>query len=84
MAGRRTVAVADLIDAKAGHEHNHVGDHGIVNGIRVFGDVESSLDDAAGVREEGPRAPTPLRYSLVSMILSALIVTSRRAWILAI
>jgi hypothetical protein len=31
-----------------------MGDHGIVNRISVFGDVEIFLNDTPGVREEGP------------------------------
>ena len=31
-----------------------MGDHRIVGGIRVFGDVEIFLDDTPRVREEGP------------------------------
>src|SRR6266849_719783 len=39
------IAVVDLINDKTGFEHDHVGDHGIVEWIRVFGDVEIFLDD---------------------------------------
>jgi hypothetical protein len=39
------VAVVDLVNNQTGTEDNHVGDHGIVDRIRVFGDVEIFLDD---------------------------------------
>ena len=48
------VAVVDLINDKTGLEDNHVGDHGIVDRIRVFGDVEIFLDDTPRVGEERP------------------------------
>ena len=48
------VAVVDLINDKAGLENNHVGDHGIVDRIRVFGDVEIFLHDTPRVGEERP------------------------------
>src|SRR6266446_5266456 len=48
------VAVVDLINDKTGLEDNHVGDHGIVGRIRVFGDVEIFLDDTPRVGEERP------------------------------
>src|SRR5208283_680847 len=48
------VAVVDLINDKTGLEDNHVGDHGIVDRISVFGDVEIFLDDTPRVGEERP------------------------------
>jgi hypothetical protein len=48
------IAVVDLINDKTGLEHNHVGDHGIVEWISVFGDVEIFLDDTPRVGEERP------------------------------
>ena len=48
------VAVVDLINDKTGLEDNHVGDHGIVDRIGVFGDVEIFLDDTPRVGEERP------------------------------
>jgi len=48
------VAVVDLVNDKAGFEHNHVGDHGIVKRVGVFGDIEIVLDTAPRVREERP------------------------------
>src|SRR5260370_26710133 len=48
------VAVVDLVNDKTGLEDNHVRDHGIVDGISVFGDVEIFLDDTPRVGEERP------------------------------
>src|ERR1700693_382156 len=48
------VAVVDLINDQTWLEDNHVGNHGIVDRIRVLGDVEIFLDDTPGVREERP------------------------------
>ena len=48
------VAVIDLINDKAGLEDNHVGDHGIVERISVFGDVEIFLDDTPRIGKERP------------------------------
>jgi hypothetical protein len=36
------------------HEDNHVGDHGIVERIRVLGDVEVLLDLTPRIRKERP------------------------------
>src|SRR5215471_10565609 len=35
------VAVVDLVNDKSGLEYNHMGDHRIVEWIRIFGDVET-------------------------------------------
>jgi hypothetical protein len=48
------VAVVNLVNDKTGFEDNHVRDHGIVDRIGVFGDVEIFLDDAPSVGEEWP------------------------------
>src|ERR1700722_12949823 len=48
------IAVVDLEDDEAGLEHEGVGDHGIVDGVGVFSDVEIFLDVASGVGEKGP------------------------------
>jgi len=48
------VAVVDLINHKTRLEDNHVRDHGIVERISVFGDVEIFLDDTPRVGEERP------------------------------
>jgi len=53
-AAPEPVAVVDLEDDEARLEHDGVGDHGIVNWVGVFGDVEVFLDAAACVGEEGP------------------------------
>src|ERR1700688_610565 len=53
-AAEEPVAVVDLINDEAGLEDNHVGDHGIVERIGIFGDVEIFLDDAPRVGEERP------------------------------
>ena len=39
---------------KAGLQHNHVRNHGIVDGIGVFGDVEILLNNATWIGEERP------------------------------
>ena len=51
---KEPVAVVDPINDKTGLEDNHVGDHGIVDRISVFGDVEIFLDDTPCVGEERP------------------------------
>jgi hypothetical protein len=48
------VAIIDLINDKTGFEDNHVGNHGIVERIGIFGDVEIFLDDTPRVGEERP------------------------------
>jgi hypothetical protein len=48
------VAVVDLINDKAGLKDNHMGDHGIVDRIGIFGDVEVILDNSPRVGEERP------------------------------
>src|SRR5262249_2740780 len=52
-------AIVDLVDDQAGLEDDHVGDHGIVERIRVFGDVEILLDDTPRVGEERPVGTDP-------------------------
>ena len=39
---------------KTGLQHDHVRDHGIVDGIGVFGDVEILLNNAPRVGEKRP------------------------------
>ena len=53
-ATEEPVAVVDFVDEEAGLEDDDVGDHGIVERVGVFGDVEIFLDGAAGVGEERP------------------------------
>src|SRR5208283_751309 len=53
-AAQEPVAIVDLINDKTGLEDNHVGDHGIVDRISVFGDVKIFLDDTPRVGEERP------------------------------
>jgi hypothetical protein len=43
-----------LVDHKTGLKHDHVRDHGIVDRIRVFGDVEILLDGTSRIGEERP------------------------------
>lgn len=42
--------------------------------VGVFGDVEILLNDPPGIGQEGQCAPAPLRYSLVSVMVSVVIV----------
>ena len=53
------VAVVDFMNDKTGLEDNHVGDHGIVDGIGVFGDIEIFLDHAPRVGEKRPMGANP-------------------------
>ena len=48
------VAIVDLVDDQTGFKDNHVGDHGIIGGIGVFGDVEVLLNHARRVGEKRP------------------------------
>ena len=48
------VAIVDLVNDKAGLQHNHVRNHRIVDGVGVFGDVEILLNDAPRIGEKGP------------------------------
>jgi hypothetical protein len=72
------VSVVNLTNDRTGLQDNHVGDHGIVDRISVFRDVEIFLDERPGSERKGQWAPTPPRYSFVSVMLSVLIVTSRQ------
>src|SRR5271154_2036885 len=58
-ASEKPVAVVYLMNDKTGLKHNHVGDHGIVGRVRVFGDVEILLNDTPGVGEERPVGTDP-------------------------
>src|ERR1700738_3266820 len=53
-SSKEPVAVVDLMNDKAGLQHNHVRNHGIVDGIGVFGDVEILLNNAPRIGEKGP------------------------------
>jgi hypothetical protein len=53
-AAEEPVAVVDFVDEEAGLEDNHVGDHGIVKRIGVFGYVEIFLDGPTSVGEKRP------------------------------
>src|SRR5882724_744341 len=48
------IAVVDLINNETGLQDNHVRDHGIVDRIRVFGNVEIFLDHTTCVGEKRP------------------------------
>ena len=48
------VAVVDLVNDETGLEDNHMRNHGIVDRISVFGDVEIFLDYTPRVGEERP------------------------------
>ena len=48
------VAVVDFVNDQAGLKDNHVRDHGVVERIGIFGDVEVFLDFTPRVREERP------------------------------
>ena len=48
------VAIVDLVNDKAGLQHDHVRDHGIVDGIGVFGDIEILLHNTPWVGKKGP------------------------------
>src|SRR5881397_676048 len=53
-ASEEPVAVVDLVNDKAGLQHDHVRNHGIVEGVGVLRDVEVLLNDATRIREKGP------------------------------
>ena len=59
MPPEEPVAIVDLINDETGLEDDHVGDHGIVGRIGIFGDVEILLDDAPRVGEERPVSADP-------------------------
>src|SRR5215467_3889367 len=66
------VAVVDLINDKTGLEDNRVGDHGIVDRISVFGDVEIFLDDTPRVGEERPvGADSAAKFTRLTDIVGA-------------
>src|SRR4051812_17649159 len=48
------VAIVNPVNDKAGLQHDHVRDHGIVFGVSVFGDVEVLLNDAPRIGKKGP------------------------------
>jgi hypothetical protein len=49
-----------------------------VERVGVLGNVKVFLDRAAGIGQKRPVGATPLRYSLVSVMLSVLMVTRRQ------
>jgi hypothetical protein len=51
-AAEEPLAIVDLIDDKTRLQDNHVGDHGIVGRVRVFGDVQIFLYEATHVGEK--------------------------------
>ena len=73
------VAHVDLINHQTGLEDNRVGDHRIVERINAYRRCRGPFGVyAQGQKGKAEWAPTPLRYSFVSVILSVLIVTSRQ------
>src|SRR5262245_1360817 len=50
----KPVAVVDLVDTKAGLEHERVRDHRVVLRVRVLRDVEILLHLATRIREKRP------------------------------
>src|ERR1700688_1980134 len=48
------VAIVDLVNDKTGLQHNRVRNHGIVDRIGVFGNVEILLNDAPRIGEKRP------------------------------
>jgi len=50
----KPVAVVDTINYQTGLKNNRVRNHGIVDGIRILGDVEVLLDDTSRIGEERP------------------------------
>jgi hypothetical protein len=48
------VATVDLVNDKTGLQHDYVRNHGIVDRIGIFGDVEILLNDAPRIGEKGP------------------------------
>jgi hypothetical protein len=66
------VAVVDLINDKTGFKDDRVGDHGIVERISVFSNVEILLNDATHVGEESPvGADSAAIFIRLSDIISA-------------
>jgi hypothetical protein len=61
------VTVVNLVYDETGLEDNHVRNHGVVDGIGVFGDVEIFLNDAPHIGEKRPvsadSAPIFIRLS---------------------
>jgi hypothetical protein len=72
------VAVVDLIYDKTGLEDNRVGIMGLLTGLVHSAMSRSFWTIRPASERRGQWAPTPLRYSFVSVILSVLIVTSRQ------
>ena len=54
------VALVDLVDNETGLKDDRMGDHWVVAGISVFGDVEVLLHDPPRVGEEGPVGANPV------------------------
>ena len=75
-AAEEPVAVVDLVDHQARLKNDHVGIIGVVRGIGVLRNVQILLHLRPASDKNGRWAPTPVRYSLVSVMLSVLIVTN--------
>ena len=74
-AAQEPVADVDVVDDQPWLEHDRVGDHRVVVGVGVLGDVEVLLHLAAGVGQEGPVGADQSRNSLVLRMLSVQMVT---------
>jgi hypothetical protein len=72
------IAHVDFINHEIGLEHDDVGDHGIVERVGVFGDVEIFLDGTPHVREERPVGGDAAAILIRLGMLSVLIVTNRQ------
>jgi hypothetical protein len=69
------VAVVDLVNDKTGLEENCVGDHGIVDRVRVFGDVEIFLHDTTP--RVGEERPVGTDTAAIFVRLSDIVVANR-------
>src|ERR1700675_5128190 len=69
-SAREPVAVVDLVNDKAGLQHDCVWNHRIMQGVRVFGNIEVFLNYTPGVGQERPvRANSATKFISLNNIV---------------
>ena len=71
-SAKEPVAVVDLVNDKTGLKHERVWNHWIMQGVRVFGNIEVFLNYTPGVGQERPvRANSAAKFTRLNNIVGS-------------
>lgn len=71
-SAKEPVAVVDLVNDKTGLKHDRVWNHRIMQGVRVFGNIEVFLNYTPGVGQERPvRANFAVKFISLNHIVGS-------------